>query len=307
MPKTHVTRSTTINSPIGNVYSKLNDLNHWKAWSPWLIMEPGVDVNVSSDGKFYEWKGNRVGEGNMNIALEDGNNSIEYDLTFLKPWKSEAKVRFILSDNGDRTIVTWTMDSSLPWFMFFMKGMMEGFIGMDYQRGLNMLTDYIEDGEVKSKLEFVGESDFTGAKYIGIKTACSMSELSAAMSKDFGKLSDLAEKNPFISKGRLFSIYHKWDVAKQKTTYTGCIEVSDIPDNLSPDFIIGEIPATKVYTLRHIGPYYHLGNAWSTLMNMHRSKEFKQDKSIDPFEIYIRDPSNTPEKDIITDVCFAIK
>lgn len=307
MPKTHVIRSTTINSPIENVYSKLNDLNHWRAWSPWLIMEQGVDVNVSSDGKFYEWKGSRVGEGNMNITLEDGNNSIEYDLNFLKPWKSDAKVKFLLSDNGDRTIVTWTMDSSLPWFMFFMKGMMEGFIGMDFQRGLNMLTDYVEEGEVKSKLEFVGESDFAGAKYIGLKTICPMSELSTAMSKDFGKLYEFAEKYPALSKGQLFSIYHKWDVTKQKTIYTGCIYVSDFPENLSSEFITGEIPAIRIYTIRHIGPYHHLGNAWSSLMNMERSKEFKRDKKIDPFEIYISDPSSTPENEIITDVCFAIK
>jgi hypothetical protein len=153
MPKINVTRSATINSSIDNVYTKLNDFNHWTKWSPWLIMEKGVKVNISDDAKYYEWKGDRVGEGNMNISLEDGSNSIEYDLTFLKPWKSEAKVKFLLSDNNNRTAVTWSMDSKLPFFMFWMKNMMEGFIGMDYERGLNMLKDYIEEGEVKSKLD----------------------------------------------------------------------------------------------------------------------------------------------------------
>lgn len=39
MPKINVTRSATINSSIDNVYTKLNDFNHWTKWSPWLIME----------------------------------------------------------------------------------------------------------------------------------------------------------------------------------------------------------------------------------------------------------------------------
>lgn len=77
----------------------------------------GVKVNISDDAKYYEWKGDRVGEGNMNISLEDGSNSIEYDLTFLKPWKSEAKVKFLLSDNNNRTAVTWSMDSKLPFYV----------------------------------------------------------------------------------------------------------------------------------------------------------------------------------------------
>ena len=32
--------------------------------------------------------------------------------------------------------LTWTMDSSLPFFLFWMKKSMEGFIGMDYDPGL---------------------------------------------------------------------------------------------------------------------------------------------------------------------------
>ena len=62
MPKITVTRSITIYSPIKDVYSTLSDLNHWVNWSPWLVMEEGVDVNISGDGKFYSWKGTRVGE-----------------------------------------------------------------------------------------------------------------------------------------------------------------------------------------------------------------------------------------------------
>ena len=307
MPKIHVTRSITINSTVDKLFSKLNDFNEWPAWSPWLIMEPGVEVNVADDAKYYEWKGNRVGEGNMSITKEEKNKSIEYDLTFLKPWKSKAVTKFELAKERNATKVTWVMDSSLPFFMFWMKKMMEAFIGMDYDRGLNLLKDVLEKGEVESKLEFREESEFPGTKYVGIKTTCSIPDLGNKMEEDFGKLSAFIETNKELATGEMYSIYHDFNMVKEKAIYTACTGVTSIPENLPNGLFSGEIPATKLYTLRHIGAYHHLGNAWSTLYTMHRGKEFKTVKGIHPFEHYINDPKKTPEKDLITDVCFAIK
>jgi hypothetical protein len=48
------------------------------------------------------------------------------------------------------------MDSKQPFFQFFLKGMMTSLIGMDYERGLRMLKDYVETGSVPSTLEFPG-------------------------------------------------------------------------------------------------------------------------------------------------------
>ena len=133
-------------------------------------MEPEAKVTVQEDGKYYEWSGNRVGSGNMTVLKEQTNEWIECDLTFLKPWKSKAKVKFNLKSEGDSTRITWNMDSSLPFFMFFMKKMMEAFVGMDYERGLNMLKDYSEDDKVHSHMEFKGRQTYPGCNYIGVKT-----------------------------------------------------------------------------------------------------------------------------------------
>ena len=69
----------------------------------------------------------------------------------------------------------------------------------------------------------------------------------------------------------------------------------------------GEIPATKVHTLRHVGSYVHLGNAWTTLYSMQRNKEFKSAKGIHPFETYVNMPGQVPDKDLITDIHFPVK
>ena len=127
MPKFHVEKSVTIEAPLDKVKSVLSDFDQWSAWSPWLLMEPEAKVTVRDDKKYYEWDGQRVGAGNMELLNEQtkGNtSSLTYSLNFLKPWKSNADVSFELSEVDSGTKVTWNMDSSLPFFMFFMKKMM---------------------------------------------------------------------------------------------------------------------------------------------------------------------------------------
>lgn len=305
MPKINVNKSVLIHAEVGHVFSILNDFHHWRAWSPWLIMEPETNVDVAEDGKSYEWKGNRTGSGNMQVIAEENNKSIDYDLTFLTPWKSTAKVRFNLSQKDNDTEVTWLMDSSLPFFMFWMKKMMEAFVGMDYQRGLALLKDYAEDGKVHSRLDFKGYTDFGGYQYVGIKTDCTIDTMGPAMEKDFEKLWGFVQSNPDNVADKPFSIYHKWDVVKKKVSYTSGIPVKSVPDNLSDEFLSGTIPASKVYRLAHHGPYEHLGNAWSTMYAMHRNKELKLNKKIHPFEVYITDPSEASGDDLITEINFA--
>lgn len=307
MPKISVSRSTTINSSPKEIFQKLNDFNHWPNWSPWLIMEPEVSVTITDDAKYYEWKGDRTGEGNMKITNEVENESLSLDLTFLKPWKSKASVDFKLSIDAEGTKVTWNMNSSLPFFMFWMKKMMVNLIGSDYDRGLNLLKDLVEKGAVESKLEFKGESQFPGTKYVGVETSCSISKMGDAMISDFGRLEEFMKDHSDIAKKEAYSIYHKWDIVKQKANYTACVGVESIPKPLPDGFVSGEIKPTKIYTLRHVGGYHHLGNAWTTLYTMHRGKEFKTIKGAHPFEYYISDPKVTDPKDIITDVIFPIQ
>ncbi len=307
MPKTHVSKSITIGASAEKIFNIINDFNHWTAWSPWLICEPEAKVTVADDAKFYEWQGKRTGAGEMKVTAESPHSSIDYDLIFLKPWKSKARVYFKLAPEGENTRVTWIMDSSLPFFMFWMKKSMEAFIGMDFERGLNMLKEYAEDGAVKSKLEFIGRGHYPGCKYVGIKRDCSASEVGEKMAADFNSLKDLASANEDNLEGVPFSIYHKWDPVKQQVSYTAGFPVKQVPDSLPAGVISGAIPATETYTVRHVGPYLHLGNAWTTMMMMQRAKEFKPKKGFHPFETYVNAPDQVAETELITDIHFAVK
>ena len=307
MPKLNINRSITIEAPADKIFKVLNHFETWSPWSPWLIMEPEATVDVREDGKFYSWQGKRIGEGQMAITNEVENKSIDYDLEFLKPWKSKAKVRFEFAEDGEQTKVTWYMDSALPFFLFWMKKMTTAYISMDYDRGLNMLKDYVENGTVPSKIGFDGDTNFPGYKYVGVKTTCSMEDIGPKMGTDFGKLNKWFSDHGIQPADVPFSMYHKWDMVNKKVEYTSGFPVKDYPENLSGDFVKGEIPQLKTYSLTHTGPYRHLGNAWSTGYNMHQSKAFKMNKSVAAFETYPSDPAKVAEDDIVTKIYFPIK
>jgi DNA gyrase inhibitor GyrI len=307
MPAVNVVKSIIIDASVEDISATLTDFNRWRAWSPWLIMEPEATLNVAEDNRSYSWEGKRVGSGNMSIVSETGHTAIQYKLNFIKPWKSTADVQFRLEPSDHGVKVSWVMDTSLPFFMFWMKKMMIAFIGMDYERGLRMLKEKIEEGDIKSQLDFKGPSEFEATKYVGVKVNCLLDDIGPTMESAFTALEKLLDGSPELSNGDPFTIYHKWDMVKRSATYTSAVPVKQIPSDLPANFITGEIPAINVYTLRHVGSYEHVGNAWSTLYNMQRSKEIKCPRGIHPFEVYRNNPKEVEDKALITDINFPLK
>jgi len=306
MPSFHVEKSIEINASPDRIYNFINDFSNWSVWSPWLILEPDSKVSVSQGGKFYEWDGKRTGSGEMKMLKETPPQRLDMTITFLKPWKSTSKVWFELKTVGNATLLTWCMDSSLPFFMFFMKKIMVAYVGGDFSRGLGMLKDYLESGKVPSKLTFKGINPFAGCTYIGIRNACTMEEVGAAMKSDFDKLTEWASRHKDIVQGAPFSIYHTWDLVKNKVVYTSAFPVKEIPTDLPVGTFSSNIKPVQVNTIGHTGSYKHLGNAWSAQYNMQQAKVFKWKKGVDPFETYLSMPGSVPEQDLITEVHFPV-
>lgn len=308
MPRYRIDKSININKSKEELYKLLVDFNAWMPWSPWQIVEKEAKVKISEDGTFYEWEGEIIGSGNMEVIGGVEFEKIDYNLTFLKPWKSKSKIFFEFVDKGDYTEVHWIMESSLPFFLFFMKKMMEAYLGMDFDRGLKMLKEYAETGEVNSELTFEGEKEFNGCKYIGIKTSCSFEDIGPCMERDFTRLMEFIRSgHEEIVAGEAISIYHKWEMVKRRLTYTACVPVRAIPDKLPDGAFIGEIPSCKVYSVLHKGPYDYIGNAWSAQYSRKQAKYFKVNRRIDPMEIYHNSPKETQPNDLKAEILMAIK
>lgn len=307
MPQVHVERSITVNASVKEIKKIVADFNYWPNWSPWLILEPDCKVQVSNNGKKQEWQGKRIGSGEMEV-LEENDHIVRYKLLFLKPWKSKADVCFLLHRKSDDVCeVTWTMDSGLPFFMFWMKTMMERLVGMDYERGLLMLKDYAEKGKVDAQLDIRGEENYLGCSYVGIKNECKIEELGVVMSKDIDRLNEWGKENRDLLAMEFFSLYHQFDFRKNRVVYTSAMAVKSLPAGLPNGFISGKLPACRYMCVRHTGPYGLIGNAWSTIAVMERSGEVKRNRKIPMAEFYRNNPETTPQEELISDICLPLK
>jgi predicted transcriptional regulator YdeE len=307
MPVFRVEKSVLISAPVEKVYEVVRDFKQWVPWSPWVIAEPDCPLTYAEDGKSYSWDGKIIGAGEMTLLEEDAPGAMRYRLKFLRPWKSESAVSFTFVAKEEGTEVTWSMDGSLPFFMFWMKSMMTTFVGMDYERGLNMLKDYVETGAVPSALAFPGTTPFGGCRYVGVETECKIAEIGPAMERDFTKMRSWLDESGTVPVGLPFSIYRRWDVVKGKCAYAIGFPVDEAPRDLPGGFVMEEAPACEAYVVRHTGAYRHLGNAWSAGYMHARSKVFAQNKKIFPFEIYENNPEDVAEADLVTVVHFPVR
>lgn len=304
MPKLEVERSVLMEAPIEEIYGLVRDLKRWPEWSPWLAAERDAKLSFTDDGRSYAWDGEVVGSGQITVKTESANESLSLDLNIIKPWKSASVVHFSFERAYDHTRVTWRMDGSLPFFMFFLSSMMETMIGMDYERGLGMLKDLAETGSVPSSIELNPEASHPGCHYVGIERSCSMAEMPEFMVGDFAALKNYFCEKQIELAGPAFSIYSKWELSKGLVEYTACFPVSGTPTGLPEGFVLRELPPVNAYVVKHTGAYRHLGNAWSAGMHRGRQKVFKQSKKVYPFEVYVTEIDSVPEAEIVTEVYF---
>jgi effector-binding domain-containing protein len=281
-------------------------------WSPWNIIEPNANVSFSETmGKiksWQEWDGKIIGAGRMEIT-DISDNIIKFDLNFIKPFKSQAKTAFVLEEIDGKTKVSWIMDNSLPWFMFFIKKMMFAMISMDYEKGLRMLKEYVETGEVLSKISLNDKATLKEMEYIGIENQACMSSIGDKMEANFSELIDFAKKNNLINeKTEYFSIYNKFDIIKDDICYTSAISIdSNINVQIPNRFIKSKIKKSKAISVTHQGKYEHLGNAWGLAMMYPRAKKIKIQKKPVGYEFYYNNPHDTKDKDLLTNVVVGVK
>lgn len=304
-----LSRDIVINRPLAEVMQNVGDFNHWNTWSPWIIQEPDCPVTVEGTpntvGHTQSWKGDRIGSGQITIAAIEENKRIDYDLVFFEPWKSESKTQFVFEAISEtETKVTWDMQSSLPFFLFFMKKMMVGMIGSDYARGLLMLKEFIETKEVLSKVTINGIKEHKGFHYVGFRHQCDITNIKETMGPVFQQLVDERLPIPDL----MITISHKFDFVSGKCELTGAFAYHEKPSfDVPTNMVFGEVPAHKGLEVDHTGSYNHLGNGWATAKNYQQFAKLKSAKDLADYEIYRNAPQAVPEKELLTSIVLPIK
>jgi uncharacterized protein YndB with AHSA1/START domain len=138
-----VTRTVVTSASADKLFALINDFHNWEQWSPYEKLDANMQKTFSGpeqgQGATYEWLGNKkAGAGTMKITSATPNSKVSIAMEFLKPFKSQSTIDFILESNGAGTNVTWAM---LGKNMFVSKLMtvfvnMDKLIGKDFEEGL---------------------------------------------------------------------------------------------------------------------------------------------------------------------------
>lgn len=273
------------------------------------MAEPEADVKVSENpsevGGLYSWHGEVTGQGEVEHKSQVAPTKIVDEIRFLKPFKSVAQVSFDIEPVGDGARITWNMDGSMPWFLFWMIPMMKTFIGMDYERGLKMLKEWMETGEIQSQSNINGKAEVGPIRVAGIRKTAAMKDLGPSMGEAIALATEKLDAAGIPRCGGLISVYHKLDMKNQTFDYTTGFMIAD-SDTPPADMSVWTLPACEAFHVEHVGKYEHLGNAWSAANQHVRYKKMKQSK-VGCFEIYRNSPDDTPEAELRTDVYLPLK
>ena len=154
MPEHYVVeREQRIHASPAAVQERIVDFRRWQAWSPWEDVDPALRRSYSGApsgvGAVYEWEGNRkAGKGRMEITSVEPDRSVAVDLQFLKPFKAHNVTTFTTEQQGDDTLVRWSMTGPRT-FMTRVMGIfssMDKMIGPDFEKGLDRLKADAEAG-----------------------------------------------------------------------------------------------------------------------------------------------------------------
>jgi len=152
-PKSYdVSRSIKVHQSVPVVFEYLKYLKNQDNWSPWDKRDPNMKKKFEgSDGEIgatSKWEGNKdVGSGEQEIKRIVGNEVIESELRFLKPWKSQSDAYLKVKEAAaGETEITWGFSGKNKFpvsiMMLFMN--MDKTVGKDFEEGLVSLKDILE-------------------------------------------------------------------------------------------------------------------------------------------------------------------
>ncbi len=299
-----VSRSIEIEKSQKEIIDYLKDFHNWPDWSPWVILEPSSELNYLGEqghvGAAYEWDGQRIGTGS--IVLESTQeHRLDMELHFFRPMKSHGKVTLFVTPSQNGCMVEWQMQSSVPWYLVFIKNLFKSMLEMDFTRGLKMLKSKLETGLVLSELVEIANRKQPTIHYIGIPGEGTTSELGAIISDHVSQLKALAAKENLNVNGEQFCYYLSMDMNLGRFDFITCLSV-DSRLEAPAGFVSGTIGECNTYVVEHRGEYQMLGNAWAMAMNLTRHSGIKVKSKPLGIERYLNSPVEVNQADLRTEI-----
>ena len=149
----HFDRSIIINRPLNEVFDYVIILKNQDYFSVWASKDSEMKKEYFGEdgtiGFISAWDSQMkdVGKGEQEIVKIIDGKRIDYELRFLKPFKTTNQAAFLFkSISESQTEVTWEFQGKMkyPLNLFLLLRDIEGLMGKDLQDGLNKLKILLE-------------------------------------------------------------------------------------------------------------------------------------------------------------------
>lgn len=296
----HVERTINISASKEQVFNHVKYWRNWQAWSPWAAQDSLMRVTVEgTDGEVgskYIWVGDPelTGKGEMTNTGIKTYEEIAYHLHFLEPWESESDgyVRLIEVDEGV-TQVAWGFQGEMPfpWNIFMLFMSMESMIGNDFDRGLGLLKNIIEQEKAAIESYKIQKIIFPAKNYAGIRDMVAFSGMQSFFQNSFSTLQQEIKKKNLRIIGAPAGIYFSWDEQNMNTDMAAAFPIRGSLSGGSVQMV--HVPAQTAYLIDYFGDYESLGYAHQALDLYLTGNGLRQKSPV--IEEYITDPISEPD------------
>ncbi len=320
----YVETSRVVNAPVENAFVQVNNLKNWEAWSPWLKMDPDLQITYhgpeSGVGASYSWvsPSGKLGTGKITISESKPNELVVTDLDFDEEGSGTGGFRF--EPEEDRTRITWYMDSRLEGMIDkYMGLMMAGAMENTFNEGLDALGTVAEQMPPPARTPdlVIEETRVAQLRFLGLRDTVDTTDLPGQLQGNFSALRKVLESQGLQSVGAPFAIYYitseedeaemvdSWMPSIKPWRFDACMGV-DGEGTAEGRVMPGMRPASAAVVAHYFGSYEGLHAAHTALNQYVEENGMTLNGPL--WEEYITRPDHEPDTSKWqTDVYYPIK
>ena len=316
LPRTrHVERSVAIDAPPCVVFALVNGFQNFNDWSPFVAVEPdatytfeGPDFGVGAT-MAWDVAGPKPESGSQTIVASTPYERVDIELDMARLGSSQSA--FLLQGENGGTRLTWAFDTD---FGLDIPGRFRGIL-LDRQLGplfAQGLSNLKRRAEALPKIDWsdleigITVVSSTTIAYATGDSSSDPTDISAAMAAAYGQVLSFVSTNGLQLAGQPLAITNYWD--DRGFGFDAGIPVSGTPNRgAGPDSPVrmGETYGGRVVRAVQIGPYTELENTFAKVEAFIVAHSLE--KHGRPWEVFVSDPGNVPENELVTEVYYPVK
>lgn len=141
-----IERQRIIAAPVETIFAEIEDLRRWPNWTAWSAREPEMRIRYEGDGVGARqfWQG-KDGDGILTITESRYPDLLRYSMV-LEDWSNVSNGELSLTAVEGGTRVRWVFSGDFgdSLLMRWMGLMFDGWVGPDFEEGLERLATKVE-------------------------------------------------------------------------------------------------------------------------------------------------------------------